>query len=203
MHFVIDRKPQAQARHRHKWNGHHTITFDPDSGDKKKVQWDILNQMNAKGLKRLAKAPIALEVINYTQIPRSLSLKRRKALEGQPCITKPDIDNYCKFVMDAMNGVVYEDDSCVTSLWSEKIYSANPRVELILKPYGVIMINEHAITVKGEVTLEELNYLVKKANRLGAQGRTIVRVYAQEDNEGKHIYYEVEGLKGVSHEVQD
>ena len=203
MHFTIDRKPQAQARHRHFKRGNTIATFDPNSSDKKAVQYDIIRQMDAKGLKRLTKAPIALEVINYTQIPQSFSQKRRKALEGQPCITKPDIDNYCKFVMDAMNGVVYEDDSCVTSLWSEKIYSANPRVELILKPYGVIMINEHAITVKGEVTLEELNYLVKKANRLGNQGRTIVRVYAQEDNEGKHIYYEVEGLKGVNHEVQD
>ena len=203
MHFVLERKPQAQARHRHFKRGTKVMTFDPNSGDKKSVQWDIIRQMNEKGLKRLAKAPIGLEVINYTQIPQSLSLKRRNALEGQPCITKPDIDNYCKFVMDAMNGVAYEDDSCITSLWSEKIYSANPRVELILKPYGVIMINEHALTVKGEITLEELNYLVKKANRLGMQNRAIVRVYAQEDNEGKHIYYEVEGLKGGINEVQD
>ncbi len=34
------------------------------------------------------------------------------------------------------------------------------------------------------------DYLVRKSNRLGLQGRQIVRVYMEEDTEGKHIYFE-------------
>lgn len=57
------------------------------------------------------------------------------------------------------------------------------------------MINEHAITFKGEITIEELGYMVKKANRIGKSGRDLVRVFIQEDEEGKHVYFEVEALK--------
>jgi len=197
MHFVIDHKPQAQARHRHYKRGDRVITFDPNSADKKACQISIMRQMRDKGLKMAPVGPLHLEVLCYTQVPGSLSIKRRNALVGQPCCTKPDTDNYVKFYSDALNAVAYEDDRLVTSLWSQKIYSDNPRVELILKPYGVLMINEHAITVKGEITLEDLDYMVKKANKLGSQHRMIARVYAQEDNEGKHIYFEVEALKPV------
>ena len=63
---------------------------------------------------------------------------------------------------------------------------------------GVTMILEHAKTVNEIITMEELNYMVKKANRLGKMNREITRVYAQEDDEGRHIYFEVEGPKPPS-----
>lgn len=57
------------------------------------------------------------------------------------------------------------------------------------------MINEHALTTKNYVCVDELNYMVKKANRLGKKGRDISRVFVQEDEDGSHIYFEVENLK--------
>ena len=60
------------------------------------------------------------------------------------------------------------------------------------------MITEHALTVKEEMTASQLEYLVKKANKLGKLGRDVVRVYSQEDGEGKHIYFECEGIKPCS-----
>lgn len=41
--------------------------------------------------------------------------------------------------------------------------------------------------------MKDLEYLVKKANRLGKCGRDIVHVYQQEDAEGFHVYFEVTG----------
>jgi hypothetical protein len=87
-------------------------------------------------------------------------------------------------------------------MWSEKRYSTNPRVEITIESIGEDMINEHAITVQGEIGLEDLNYMVKKANRLGRTGRELIRVFSQEDNEGKHYYFEVEGMK-VQHGIHD
>lgn len=53
------------------------------------------------------------------------------------------------------------------------------------------MRTDHAIVIDPKRPLAEvLEYLARKANRLGIQGREIVRVYIEEDTEGKHVYYE-------------
>ena len=57
------------------------------------------------------------------------------------------------------------------------------------------MLNEHAITYKEKITASDLDYLVKKANRLGKNGREVVRVFQQEDTDGIHVYFEVTGLR--------
>ncbi len=56
------------------------------------------------------------------------------------------------------------------------------------------MLNEHAITYKERLTVSDLDYMIKKSNRLGRVGRDVVRVYQQEDNEGIHVYFEVTGM---------
>ena len=57
------------------------------------------------------------------------------------------------------------------------------------------MLNEHAITYRERISMSDLNYLIKKANKLGKCGRNVMRVYQEEDNEGVHVYFEVEGLQ--------
>lgn len=56
------------------------------------------------------------------------------------------------------------------------------------------MLNEHAITYVEKISMDKLEYLVKKANKLGKSGREIMRVFQQEDAEGHHVYFEVTGL---------
>ncbi len=56
------------------------------------------------------------------------------------------------------------------------------------------MLNEHAITYQERISVADLDYLVKKSNRLGKNGRDVVRVFQQEDAEGAHVYFEVTGL---------
>jgi Holliday junction resolvase RusA-like endonuclease len=46
---------------------------------------------------------------------------------------KPDVDNYAKTVMDAINGVVWTDDGRVVDLHIEKFYSVIPRVEVTIR----------------------------------------------------------------------
>lgn len=35
--------------------------------------------------------------------------------------TRPDVDNLCKLVMDALNGVAWKDDGQVSTLWAHKV----------------------------------------------------------------------------------
>lgn len=66
------------------------------------------------------------------------SKKRREAFERgmvTPKITKPDLpDNLKKLPLDALSGLVYEDDARV---WQEaktaKVFGFNPRIEMILR----------------------------------------------------------------------
>lgn len=45
-----------------------------------------------------------------------------------------DIDNYNKLVLDALEGIVFQDDSQVKELTIRKDYSAeNPRIEIEIK----------------------------------------------------------------------
>ncbi len=56
------------------------------------------------------------------------------------------------------------------------------------------MVKEHAVTVKGKLGHEQLNYIIKKANRLGWSHRTIDRVTTTKDEDGRHIYFEIEAV---------
>lgn len=55
------------------------------------------------------------------------------------------------------------------------------------------MLNEHAITYQDRLSVADLDYLAKKANKLGRSGREVIRVIQEEDSEGIHIYYQVTG----------
>ena len=43
---------------------------------------------------------------------------------------KPDVDNVIKIVLDALNGVAYNDDAQVIEVIANKYYSDKPRLEI-------------------------------------------------------------------------
>lgn len=82
--------------------------------------------------------PVAMDVKVYRPMPKSVSnslKKKEKAEKGllRPT-TKPDVDNYVKGVKDALNHLIYKDDSQVVDLKVSKFYSEEPRVEIKVKP---------------------------------------------------------------------
>ncbi len=69
----------------------------------------VANQEQITNLKKLP-VSISIEVFGY--LPKS----RPKKIASEPNTFKPDVDNIAKLVMDALNGIAYEDDKQVTSL---------------------------------------------------------------------------------------
>lgn len=72
------------------------------------------------GLKPL-EGPLAILVQVYVQPPASWSKKRQNA--AQWVTGKPDCDNALKLLCDALNGVVYRDDSQISEVVFHRRYS--------------------------------------------------------------------------------
>lgn len=84
--------------------------------------------------------PIRVSVVMYFGIPASVSKKARQLmLDGEILpAKKPDCDNVCKSILDAIQGIAFDDDKQVVELRAKKLYSDNPRVVVKLHPYTVI-----------------------------------------------------------------
>lgn len=50
---------------------------------------------------------------------------------------------------------------------------------------------EHAITYSQKLSTEDLEYIIKKANKLGKLEREVLGVREEEDEEGIHIYFDL------------
>ncbi len=57
------------------------------------------------------------------------------------------------------------------------------------------MLHEHAITYKDKLSIVDMDYMIKKANKLGRLGREVIRVHEESDDEGIHVYYDVTSMK--------
>lgn len=68
--------------------------------------------------------PVGIIVRFYLKRPKSAPKDREL-----PC-TRPDVDNYLKLVLDAANGILFDDDAQVVLATVEKIYGDPERIEL-------------------------------------------------------------------------
>jgi Holliday junction resolvase RusA-like endonuclease len=74
------------------------------------------------------RGPLLVTFFLHMPIPASLSLKKQAELNGKPHVKKPDTSNCVKAVEDALNGIVWHDDSQIAHLTAHKVYSLEPRV---------------------------------------------------------------------------
>jgi len=86
-----------------------------------------LSYMQAYPGADLLEGPLVAGIHAYFPIPASVSKKKRATMEDTPYPHKADCDNIAKAVLDALNGVAYDDDAQVTSLIVKKSYSERPR----------------------------------------------------------------------------
>ena len=133
VHLVIEGVPHPQLRPRATRIGNSIRLYDPKttSDYKKYVKLTAKQQWEGKPLD----CPLVVEMDVYRQIPKSTSKKRRKLKNERVIrpVVKPDVTNYAKGIEDALNGIVYKDDSQIVELTIRKFYSDNPRVEIEIK----------------------------------------------------------------------
>lgn len=133
--FTVYGQPIAKGRPRlGKWG-----TYTPE----KTINYENLVKMSYleehKG-KELLKGELSMIINFYFAIPKSTSKKNRKLMnEGKIRHNKkPDIDNCIKSITDALNGIAYKDDSQIVQVKACKLYSEEPKTEVVIESISSI-----------------------------------------------------------------
>lgn len=129
MTFTVPGPPVPKARPR-VVNGH-AYTPQRTTDYERTVQW--VYKAAARGAKPIS-TPCAVEMVFRFQIPASARRKTMpdKIKAGDPYPHKADVDNLCKAVLDALNGIAFADDALVVSLTARKEYG-EPGAEVTIR----------------------------------------------------------------------
>lgn len=65
----------------------------------------------------------------FVQIPKSWSKKKKNEHIGKFCNNNADIDNYCKAILDSLNGKYYIDDKQIVMLRARMFWSMTPKIK--------------------------------------------------------------------------
>lgn len=132
--FTIYGEPVAQGRPRFSTAGGFAKAYDPPDSREYKKYVKLLASQNRPHTP--IDGPVSLKLVIYRPLLKSMSKKKKaEAVAGtfRP-IKKPDVDNVAKGIMDAMTGIIWQDDKQVVSLQVSKYYSEQPRVEVQVIP---------------------------------------------------------------------
>jgi Holliday junction resolvase RusA-like endonuclease len=120
--FIVPSEPCGKGRPRFSRGGH---AYTPE----KTARAENLVMLTATEAMRgrlPTERPVRVEIEAFFTMPRSMSIRKRTSMAEAPCMKKPDMDNIAKLVLDAMNGVVYADDSQVVCMELVKRWSIIP-----------------------------------------------------------------------------
>ncbi len=122
--------PVPRQSHRTSFRGGGVKTFDPQS--KKLIELRALTwcQLEDSHVPWPKEVPVCVQIECQFPIPKSWTVARKKdALDGiEHHVHVPDVDNMAKLYMDAIKGIVFEDDAQVIGLMVVKSYREKPAV---------------------------------------------------------------------------
>ena len=116
--LVIHGKPVGKARPRFSRRGNKVVTFTPRETQIYEQNVKSLAQVAMLG-KAMLEGPVKVTITAY------FAHKKKTGWH----ISRPDIDNVVKAILDGLNGVVFADDAVVAQLVASKQYGEE-RVEV-------------------------------------------------------------------------
>lgn len=135
MIFEISGEPMGKQRPKFARIGNFTRAYTP----KETVNyenWVKLCYQNFGG-EHFGSVPLKVQIMAKFPIPKSFSKKKHEqALDGQirPTV-KPDCDNIAKVILDALNGIAFDDDKQIVEIRITKEYTEKPKVVVIIKNF--------------------------------------------------------------------
>lgn len=129
--FTIDHVPVAKGRARSTRSGHHYTpqkTRDFEALVRDVVKWECAD----RNILEPSLDPIAIEINFMFKIPKSWP--KKKADNAKLHTSKPDLDNLEKAICDAMNGIVYKDDSQICMKQTKKVWGEKDEITVKIGP---------------------------------------------------------------------
>ena len=136
IHIKIFGEPVAKGRPKFRKMGKFVQTYTPTKTMKEEKR--LKEALKSFYDKAPLSGPLAVDLHFSFGIPKSYTKKRIKEIEsnGYYHTNKPDCDNLAKLVLDAMNGIIYEDDKQIYSLHIVKKYVSpetdDPNIEIFI-----------------------------------------------------------------------
>ncbi len=126
--FIIEGEPKVQERHRIAWKGilgawrrkkrASPIIYDPSAKDKRDLRLAVKAAMQEIEITSFpyynADEPLVLELFFFFEVRPNQVFPKKK-----------DLDNMVKYIMDALTGVIYPNDTAIVSLAAEKTFEAH------------------------------------------------------------------------------
>jgi Holliday junction resolvase RusA-like endonuclease len=132
--FKVDANPVGKQRARYVKRGNYVTAYTPE---KTRTYEALIKEASreAMGSSEPLETPVSLYLYIRVPIPKSCTKKRLEAIQNglEKPIKKPDASNVLKSVEDAMNGVVYKDDSQIVNIHVSKVYSSVSGVDVCIK----------------------------------------------------------------------
>ena len=126
--FEVEGAPVAQGRPRFAKKNLKQRPFDPPESR----HYKMLVAHTAKQHKpaELITGPVILYIDVCKPLLKSFSKRQTEAAVRREVlpIGRPDVDNYAKGIKDALNGIMYKDDSQIVELNVRKYYAEVPKV---------------------------------------------------------------------------
>jgi Holliday junction resolvase RusA-like endonuclease len=85
----------------------------------------------------LMSGPLSMKIRFGMPIPKSYSKKKRAEISAGRLhhMKTPDLDNLAKLVLDALNGIAYDDDKQIIELTVSKFYAETPGTVIKIKEW--------------------------------------------------------------------
>ncbi len=126
--FEVEGEPVAQGRPRFSSKNKVKRAIDPPASRYYKMLVSHTAQKHKP--KEPIEGPLEMYIDVCKPLLKSFSKAKREAAINQEIlpIGRPDVDNYAKGIKDALNGIMYKDDSQIVKLTVRKYYAEVPKV---------------------------------------------------------------------------
>ena len=130
MRITIPIEPVSQLRPRATSRGGHTRVYDPPKV--KAYKDNVRKFLEDYPIKKFSDVELDVKTKFYLPVQKSISKKERELRLSnvhRPKV-KADLDNLAKSLLDALNGLVWDDDARIVHLELDKYYAEQPRIEI-------------------------------------------------------------------------
>jgi Holliday junction resolvase RusA-like endonuclease len=132
--MTVQYEPTSLKRHRHRLKGG---TYDPSKKEKDAFLSMVLNTLDQDTFVKMTK-PIKCTLHFYSKRPKNHYKSGKKSEELKENAPKyntnnKDLDNMVKFVLDALNYTLYEDDRQIIEIHCIKSYSLTNAGHIVMK----------------------------------------------------------------------